>query len=189
VVFRGGYLTVGQVRGVDLRLHFTLPLGLIFLMIILHDAWLVLGVAGIVVAHELGHVALARRYRLPVLSIDVTGIGGACRYVNLRANEQQESIIAWGGLLVQGCFLVAGEVAARTVGLSETLLGLHVINFIIIVLNIIPVRPFDGATAWRLFRWKNVRRWGRRGALHVRATATQRELDELEKKKKRDMLN
>jgi Zn-dependent protease len=143
------------------------------------------GVAGIVVAHELGHVALARKYRLPVVSIDVTGIGGACRYVNAHATETQEAIIAWGGLLVQGCVLAAGEIAARTIGLSETLLGLHVINFVIMVLNVVPVRPFDGAVAWRLFRWKNVRRWGRRGALHVRAASVEREIE----KNKRRMLN
>ena len=133
MVFAGGYLTVARVRGVAVRLHFTVPLGLIFFMAVLRNAALVAGVAGIVVAHELGHVALARKYRLPVVSIDVTGIGGACRYVNAHATETQEAIIAWGGVLVQGCFLAAGEIAARTIGLSETLLGLHVINFVIMV--------------------------------------------------------
>ena len=99
------------------------------------------GALVIILAHELGHAALPRRYRLPVLAIDVTPIGGVCRYASARA-----------------------------------------FNFVILALNLLPVRPFDGATAWKLFRWKNLRRVGRRGTLRVRVAGLEREI-EREKKK------
>lgn len=177
-----GWLTVARVRGVALRVHVLVPVVVLLVAWALRSVAVLAGVLVIILVHELGHAALARRYRLPVLAIDVTPIGGVCRYSNARATETQESVVAWGGVLAQGVLVAIGEIVARTVGLSETLGGIHAFNFVILVLNLLPVRPFDGATAWKLFRWKNLRRLGRRGTLRVRAAGIERRI-EREKKK------
>jgi Zn-dependent protease len=142
------------------------------------------GFVVIILIHEIGHALLVRRCRLQVVSIDINGIGGVCRYAG-HATELQESVIAWGGVLGQAVLLAVTEVIAKTVGLhGETYVGqvaemLVAVNFVLLAINLIPVPPLDGAKAWALFRWRNIRRLGRRarGAmLKARAAAVEEEL-------------
>lgn len=180
----GGYLTVGRIRRIPLRVHIATPIGLFVFAGFSFNPILWAGILFIIIVHELGHTVLVKRFQLSVVSIDITGIGGVCRWQG-HATEVQESIIAWGGVLAQGALLVLTEIVSRTVGLQgHTMVGqlattLVAVNIYLMALNLLPFHPLDGAKAWALFRWRNIRGWGRRGALKVRATAIERELARL----------
>jgi len=110
----------------------------------------------IIVLHELGHAVAIKASGLGVLGIDLTGIGGKCRWRG-RASELERAWIAWCGVLAQSFLLCAALLARAIWGtprghagmlLSEAFVG---INVWIMILNLIPVPPLDGAEAWRLF--------------------------------------
>lgn len=179
-----GYVTVGRIRRVPLRVHLATPVGLFVFTGFSFNPLLWAGFVVIILIHELGHALLVRRYRLSVVSVDLNGIGGVCRYSG-RPTEVQESVIAWGGVLAQGVLMAITEVVGRIAGLrGQTFVAqvaemLVASNFYLMVLNLVPLPPFDGAKAWALFRWRNVKRLGRQGrrtVLKARAAAIEREL-------------
>lgn len=181
----GGYVTAGRIRGVPIRVHATTPMGLFVFSGLTFNLLLWAGLFVIILVHELGHAILVRRYRLTMVSIDITGIGGVCRWSG-RATDVQESVIAWGGVLAQAVFVVLLAVVAVTTramlplaaDIAETLIYA---NLALMVVNILPLPRLDGAKAWMLFRWRNLSSWGRRGSLKYRAAAIERELAELTK--------
>jgi Zn-dependent protease len=152
-MFETGYFEIGKVRGVPLRLHWTLPVGMLLLGGLSPLVWLAF--TALVLAHEAGHALLVRRYRLHVLSIDLTGFGGATRWAG-HATEHQKSVIAWGGVAAQAVLLVAALAAFVVAGPPTSSMG-HALssvfirsNLFIIALNLLPMAPFDGADAWKL---------------------------------------
>ena len=58
-------------------------------------------------------------------------------------------------------------------------------NVVMMLLNLLPVRPFDGAEAWRIFRVRNLFPSARERALRKKAAALQREIDELARRRTR----
>jgi len=156
-----------------LRFHWTVPVGaLIFGRLAFVPAfWLAFVI--IVLIHELGHAAMVQRYRHRVLSIDVTGFGGLCRWSG-NPTRFERAAIAWGGVLAQGVLLAFALVIAfaglwRFVpGGGQLAEALIYTNLTIMVLNLVPLRPLDGAEAWPIFgmlpdvrgRWR-ARRHGR----------------------------
>jgi hypothetical protein len=91
-----------------------------------------------------------------VESIRIHGIGGECHFSG-PARPLDVSIIAWGGVLAQA-MVFGATYALLSFGLvpSEPLLGsmFHVWlepNLVLIGLNLLPLRPFDGAEAWKIF--------------------------------------
>jgi Zn-dependent protease len=136
--------------------------------------------------HELGHAFFVWRFRLTVLSIDVHGLGGACKWTG-PATDVQRAVIAWGGVLAQLLLVASAELIARLNGafgsafLAGMLSYLTAINLIIIALNLLPIPPLDGAEAWQLFRWRHLARFGRRATLHARKAAVEREIAKLER--------
>jgi Zn-dependent protease len=152
---RGGYLTIGRWRGAPVRLHWTLPL--VALMFgqgrFVPGFWL--GFVLIVLIHELGHAIMVRRFRCAVMSIDVHGMGGVCRWSG-SPTAIQRAWIAWGGVLAQLVALAAAYVAVALAGPPGTLFTMHLAaaftttNVWLIALNLLPVPPLDGAEAWKL---------------------------------------
>jgi hypothetical protein len=57
---------------------------------------------------------------------------------------------------------------------------------LLILFNLLPVRGLDGAEAWRLFKWRNVRGWGQRASLEVRRRRIESELRKLEELDERE---
>ncbi len=125
-----------------------------------------------------------RRYRFAVLSIDINGIGGVCRWEG-ESTATQESVVAWGGVLAQAALLVLAEVASQIVPFrSGTAWGQFALTLVganvwLMAVNLLPFPPLDGAKAWALFRWSNLHFWGRRSVLKVRAAAVEAELRRL----------
>lgn len=112
----------------------------------------------VVLAHEIGHAVLVRRYRLPVMALVIHGAGGEC--VHGGGSKVQRSVIAWGGVLGQLPLLVLA-VAARVFHfveprfVTDLLYGLLWPNLILAGYNLLPVRGVDGAEAWQY--WKRRR--------------------------------
>jgi hypothetical protein len=149
-----GYFTISRWQGVPVRVHWTLPLFLLYFSNwtfapVYWGAFFVL-----VLLHELGHAILVRMFHQHVFSIDVTGFGGLCRWAGT-VTAIQRSVIAWGGVLMQAALFVAAKVWTM-VSPPETYVGWQLAdvftrtNLWIMGFNLIPIAPLDGAEAWSL---------------------------------------
>jgi stage IV sporulation protein FB len=152
-----GFLRVARLGGVDVRLHWSLPLGALVFGSARLEPVLWLGFLGVILVHELGHVLLVKLSGLRVFGVDATGFGGHCR-ISGAATGLQRSAIAWGGVLAQIALLFLTALGMLIVGKPQghfwTLIvyAFIQINLWIIAINLLPFAPLDGAQAWRLFR-------------------------------------
>jgi stage IV sporulation protein FB len=156
-LFSSGFIDIGRVRGMPLRVHWTTPIGVFLLSGFSFNPLVWIAILGLMIAHELGHAMLARRYRLRVVSIDVTPIGGVCRLEG-DPTVHEAAVVAWGGVLAQAVILVIALLVQPLVhviafglldGFFDTLIRS---NLVLMALNLLPVEPLDGAMAWRVFR-------------------------------------
>jgi Zn-dependent protease len=148
--------------------------------------------------HELGHAAMAKWRKVPVIEIRLFFMHGYCRHEapNKRADEIW---IAWGGVAAQLAVLLLALGVSELLKAQALVAYLHarpaleiliVANFIIMSINLLPVAPLDGAKAWLALPrlWKrlpkpNPKRWWR----HRRLQRQSEELaaDIIERLKKR----
>jgi len=148
-----GSLTVARLRGIPIRLHWTLPLGVLVFSGFRFAPGFWTGFVLLVLLHELGHAALVRTFRLRVTGIDVTGFGGLCHWSGM-TSPLQRGAIAWGGVLAQallfGVTLAAVLLLGRPRGLflSEIVNVFTYTNVYLIALNLLPIPPLDGWEAW-----------------------------------------
>jgi Zn-dependent protease len=132
--------------------------------------------------HELGHAAVAKWRRVPVLGINLYILHGLCRYEEPE-KKSDEIWIAWGGVAAQAVLLILALGASYLLERYAFLLFLHaspalhifiVTNLFLILFNLVPLPPLDGAKAWlvvpRLWarvpkpspkRWWRNRQWER----------------------------
>ena len=154
-MFRTGYVQVGSFRGAPIRLHWTVPILCVLVggMRLAPGAWL--AALLVVLGHELGHAALAKRYKQDVREVMIHALGGHCMY----AGEQtpwQRSVIASGGVLAQlGMFVVAyAWLTLLPPSESQFLMDAHwvftQVNVSIALFNLVPIAPLDGAEIWKL---------------------------------------
>jgi Zn-dependent protease len=110
---------------------------------------------GVILLHEAGHAAIARRLGYKVLGIYLSGIHGLCRYER-PDTLLEDCLVAWGGVLAQ--MVVAVPVIAlahiSVVG-ALPFAGIFIAAFgyfslITAAFNLAPARGFDGAKAWRI---------------------------------------
>jgi Zn-dependent protease len=160
-MFRSGYLTIGRWRGAPLKLHWSIPVAAVILGGFHWRPGALLAFTLLVVIHELGHAIIVKLLRHDVVAVEVTGLGGVCRWSG-NASAFEESLIAWGGVLSQLVTWVGTEVWLAVSGGPRTLFGAEMVgvftetNLWLMAVNLIPVEPLDGARAWRLFSlWRN----------------------------------
>ncbi len=184
-MFETGYLKIATLKGAPVRIHWSVALGALMFtgFRFAPAAWL--GFVLLVLAHELGHAALVLRYRLEVVGIDVHGFGGVCRWQGV-SSAWQRAVIAWGGVLAQLVLLAATEAIVLATGgptspfAAELVAVFTATNLWLLLINLIPVPPLDGASAWTIFRaWREGR-----GARDRRAAA-RRDLGRIEREEKR----
>lgn len=154
-----GFVRLGRWRGAPLLFHWSIPLGLYLLggMRVMPGFWL--AASALILAHELGHAALATRYGARVVAVKVMPIGGLCEYEG-DLTELERSKVAWGGVLVQAVVYGITALALRTLGspshpwASQAVSALTEGNAFLLALNLLPAPPLDGAEAWKLpLRW------------------------------------
>lgn len=174
----GGSIYLFRIAGIDLRMHVTFPLILIWGA--LQFGWLrgaglqgaIFGVVvtlilfTIVVLHELGHALTARRFGVPTERIVLLPIGGVAQLQRIPEQPLAEFLIAIAGPAVNfalAAILYVGGLAFGF-GLRDALLSLQNIgvisfgslygyvflsNLFLGVFNLIPAFPMDGGRILR----------------------------------------
>jgi Zn-dependent protease len=159
-----GYFRVGRLVGVELRFHWSVPVGALVFGSLRFEPVLWLAFMGVILVHELGHAALVKSLGFRVVAIDLTGFGGQCRWRG-SANALEHAWVAWGGVLAQAGLLVSTLLTEALVGPPESGWGVLVsygfinINLWIIAMNLLPFPPLDGVRAWGLFRELKLAGW------------------------------
>jgi Zn-dependent protease/CBS domain-containing protein len=110
-----------------------------------------------VLLHELGHSAIALRYKIPVRSITLFLFGGVAQIGAEPPSAVAELLIAIGGPLVSLALAIFFYTVQSAVSGVEPLLGLTkylaYINIALVLFNLIPGYPLDGGRALRAIVW------------------------------------
>ncbi len=184
---------MARVLGIDIRIHFSwfLIFGIVVLSLYdrvlpaLRPTWsdqktiIVAAIAALlffvsVLAHELAHAIVARRYRMPVSSITLFLLGGVANLAKEPPHARAELLMALAGpatsLLIGGAGLAVAQLASEgsltfvaldSVEVVASYLG--IINLALAAFNMVPGFPLDGGRVLRSIVW---------GALHDRSRAT-----------------
>jgi Zn-dependent protease len=169
-----------RVGGIQIKMHVTFPLILIWAALsfgifnqggwegALYGVLVTSLIFVIVVLHELGHSAAARRYDVEVQQIVLLPLGGVAQMERIPEEPGQELVIAIAGPLVNFVLAVflalaaplAGEnlsaasltslsASIGTLSLGSIFLYVFVTNLFIGVFNLIPAFPMDGGRILR----------------------------------------
>ncbi len=167
---------LGSWRGVPVTLHWTVLLALPWFYYQTRSASATaiscVAFSFLLVVHELGHAAVARWRNVGVEGVQLYFIHGLCAH-DEPYNEEDDVLIAWGGVAAQFVVLVIAFGASTLLtafaplpySVAAPLFGVLIrTNLLIIVINLIPVAPLDGAKAWRAvpLLWERAQRssWG-----------------------------
>lgn len=166
-------LRLGRFLGIDVYVHFTFFLLLVWIAIAQYSRTRNIAEAAIelafvclifltIVMHEYGHALTARLFGVKTRDITLLPIGGVARLERIPENPGQEFLIAVAGpavnvVLAALCFvaLVAsgrwGPEAAASAGLLQGGLveRLLIVNIALVVFNMIPAFPMDGGRVLR----------------------------------------
>jgi Zn-dependent protease/CBS domain-containing protein len=187
-------IKLGRVFGIDVYVHFTFFLLLLFLG---YASWKATGDAGAalggvvfllclfgcVLLHEFGHALMARRYGIGTHDITLLPIGGVARLERMPEKPAQELWVALAGpavnvviaaLLYGWLALSAGGIRLPWVELSQPAGGLvarlAAVNLLLVVFNMLPAFPMDGG---RVLRAVLAAGMGRRRATAIAANVGQ----------------
>jgi Zn-dependent protease len=155
IMVERGYFSLGRVGGVSLRAHVLTILGALFFTGFRFEPGAWLGFFLLVLLHEVGHALVVRRYGLQVSSIDLHAFGGVCHWSG-QATSWQRAVIAWGGVMAQALLLVVTTGIVAIVGSPHSAFVAQIVyvftatNLWLIVLNLAPIPPLDGAEAWKI---------------------------------------
>jgi stage IV sporulation protein FB len=152
---------LGKVGGIPIFLHWTVFIALAWFYYrtrsVGDTAISFVGLFGLLLAHELGHAAVARWRRVEVGWIQLYFLHGVCAHEH-PDTEEDDVFIAWGGVAAQlavliaafGVDLVLAAVSPAGHAAAVPLLRVLIdVNLFIMIVNLIPVPPLDGAKAWR----------------------------------------
>jgi Zn-dependent protease/CBS domain-containing protein len=191
-----GSLTLGHVRSIPIRAHFTLLFVLPYLAFLMATQFVpvarqagVLGEAvvlpplawgmilavllfGCVLLHELGHALVALRFGGRVSSITLMLLGGVSELAGLPKTPRVEGLVAVAGpivsLLLGGLALGFNAVVHGPPDLRFGLYYLGQINLALAIFNILPAFPMDGG---RVLRAVLATRWPRVKATRIASGA------------------
>ena len=150
---------------IPVSLHWTALLTFAWLYIILRSVvdTLIGGVALLLVfaAHEYGHVFMLRRRHIAVSSITFFGVHGETAYNEYAAKPGDAIAVAWGGVAAQLLVLLLAIAANafipfESVAFAPTIWGpayyvFTQFNVFLMIVALLPIGPFDGHDAWRVF--------------------------------------
>ncbi len=150
----------GRIAGVPVAMHWTVLVTALWLLFWLRDVVGTLIAIPVLVllfiAHEMGHVWVARRKRMKVWDIVLQGLHGRTSHES--GSQRDDIAVAWGGVAAQMLLLVAALVFSAFVTpllppaamrfVSPVLWVLIELNIFFAVIALLPIGPFDGPTAW-----------------------------------------
>ncbi|HVT34131.1 MAG TPA: hypothetical protein VHE37_01000, partial [Nevskiaceae bacterium] len=167
---------LGRWWRVPLAMHWTVLLMLPWMFLWYRDVAITVGAFTgyflVLLAHEFGHVWMARRLRIPVEGILLVGIHGQTSHGY--ANRADDLKIAWSGVGSQLLILLAAWLTTPLVlrlqlplldrFVGGLWLGFTDINLFLVVAALLPIGPFDGHRAWQVIPyWRDRFRRRRRG--------------------------
>jgi len=174
----GGSIYLMRIAGIDLRMHVTFPLILVWAAIqfglllgrglegALFGVIVTLVLFIIVVLHELGHALTARQFGVPTKQIVLLPIGGVAQLQRIPERPLAELLIAIAGPAVNFALAIIFYLGGRAFGfrMQDTLLALQnlgqanfgtlfgyifVANLFLAVFNLLPAFPMDGGRVLR----------------------------------------
>ncbi|HXL14964.1 MAG TPA: site-2 protease family protein [Methylomirabilota bacterium] len=160
---------IATVAGIEIRVHVTFPLLLIWLFWAganrgiaqaAEGVGFILAVFGCIVLHEFGHALTGKRFGVMTRDITLLPIGGVARLDRIPRNPRQEVTIALAGPLVNvviaGALLLYMRLAPGVYNFSDPGLfersftaRLFMVNVFIVAFNLIPAFPMDGGRVLR----------------------------------------
>ena len=154
---------IARIAGTVVKVHvtFLLLLGVFLVAGGLTAVVMILAIFACVVAHEFGHVVMARRFGVNTPDVILLPIGGLARLERMPDEPRQELLIALAGpavtLVLAGCFYAALRVGGATppvvpsltVAGDSLLSDLYRINVLLLLFNLIPAFPMDGGRVLR----------------------------------------
>jgi len=155
------FTRIARVKGIDIYIHWTVFAIAIIILInpVRRPAVTLVGLLcffTVLLIHEFGHLIAARFRRHEPDYIQIYPIFGLAHFETSRT-RLDHCIIAWGGVIAQAVVAIPLLVWIRVFGYTRfdainAVLGiLEAYSFFVAVLNLLPVPPLDGATAWSLF--------------------------------------
>jgi len=170
----GSSLTLGNISGIPVKVHWSFSLVLLLAAYVVYSEGLPL-YPGIlffsfiaflfvfVVMHEFGHVLAARRFGVKTKDVILSPIGGVARLEGIPMKPAHELWIALAGPAVNVVlFCIIGLIqytlhghifptheGIRMSSLTDLMGNLIVINFLLVVFNLIPAFPMDGGRVLR----------------------------------------
>lgn len=185
-------LRIGRLFGIDVFLHFTFLLLLLFLGFVfwqttqsftaaMRGILFLLALFGCVVLHELGHALMARRYGIRTRDITLLPIGGVARLERMPDKPMQEFWVALAGpavnVVIAGALFLwlavtDGFMPVEQMSMTEgpLLQQLMVVNVFLVAFNLLPAFPMDGG---RVLRALLATALGRRRATSIAANIGQ----------------
>ena len=149
-----------EIRRVKVYAHWSvLLLGAIILLGAVEEPLLsfvvVLSYYCVILIHECGHMIAAQRKGCAVWSIELYPLWGITRF-NEPYSSRDHCIIAWSGVVAQALIAIPLIVGVKVFGytpyqpVNAALAILGFFSMSMAAFNLLPVRPLDGAIAWRL---------------------------------------
>jgi Zn-dependent protease/CBS domain-containing protein len=162
-------VNIGSIAGTAIRIHITF---LIFLAWIFLASWasggpaaawdslaFILLLFACVLAHEFGHILVARRFGVPTPDVTLLPIGGVARLARIPEKPSEEFLIAIAGPLVNVAIaIVLIVLGGATLDMQELAMQstkaslidrLAAVNLFLAAFNMIPAFPMDGGRVLR----------------------------------------
>jgi Zn-dependent protease len=155
-MFRSGYLNLGRIAGARVRAHWTLPVGALVFGGGRVSLGYFAGFVLLVLVHEVGHAVAVRKRGYRATALELHGMGGLCHWAG-DPTALDVAWIAWGGVFAQALLYLATFTATRFLGMpsepffAEMVAAFTWTNVWMMMLNLVPIPPLDGAEAWKLF--------------------------------------
>ena len=159
------YWQLGTWRRIPVSMHWTVLL--IFPWLYLwFSSLLATAIASVaffmlLVVHELGHVAVLRRKKIPIQEVRLNAIHGET--LHGYAPPAVEILVAWAGAALQLVVLLLALAVAGYVDFSSSpiaamiagpvLFSLVKLNIFLMIVALLPIGPFDGHIAWGVVPW------------------------------------
>src|SRR5262249_33534228 len=155
------FTRIARVTGIDVYIHWTVFAVAIIILInsVRRPVLTLVGLLSfftVLLIHELGHAIAARQRGQAASHIEIYPFFGLAHFETPRS-RLDHCIIAWGGVLAQAVVaiplviwtLVLGYTRFDAVNAVLAILGAY--SLIVAIINLLPIPPLDGATAWGLF--------------------------------------
>jgi Zn-dependent protease len=154
-----GSLNLGRIGGIPIRAHWSVALvAVLFGVNLAASLGIIAGAIAVaaffasILAHELGHAFVARRYGVNTESIDLWALGGVARLDRESPTPRADGLIAVAGPIVS---LLIGAITFgfAFVFRSNVLGWVGFVNLLLAVFNMLPGAPLDGGRVLRAVRW------------------------------------